>query len=61
MALYSGAGHDAQYTADMLPTGMIFVPSKGGRSHCAEEYTPLEEAWQGLNTALNTVLELDKK
>jgi N-carbamoyl-L-amino-acid hydrolase len=61
MTMYSGAGHDAQYTADLLPTGMIFVPSKDGRSHCEEEFTTLEEAWQGINVALNTVLELDKK
>jgi N-carbamoyl-L-amino-acid hydrolase len=61
MPIYSGAGHDAQYAADMLPTGMIFVPSKNGRSHCEEEYTSPEEAWQGINVALNTVLELDKK
>lgn len=27
--MYSGAGHDAQYVAEMLPTGMVFVPSKG--------------------------------
>jgi N-carbamoyl-L-amino-acid hydrolase len=61
MEIYSGAGHDAQYTADMLPTGMIFVPSRDGRSHCGEEYTSPEEAWRGINVALNTVLELDKQ
>src|SRR5207237_6035408 len=26
----SGAGHDAQYMAAIGPTGMIFVPSRGG-------------------------------
>ncbi|MHA7873507.1 MAG: allantoate amidohydrolase, partial [Hyphococcus sp.] len=29
----SGAGHDAQDMARITPTGMIFVPSKGGVSH----------------------------
>src|SRR5258708_2272424 len=35
----SGAGHDAQYMAAIGPTGMIFVPSHDGRSHCQEEFT----------------------
>src|SRR5215470_15462499 len=30
----SGAGHDAQYMAAIGPTGMVFVPSHDGRSHC---------------------------
>ncbi len=38
----SGAGHDAQYMAAIGPTGMIFVPSRGGRSHCEEEFTPMD-------------------
>ena len=28
--IHSGAGHDAQFAAYMLPTTMIFVQSKGG-------------------------------
>ena len=35
----SGAGHDAQYMAAIGPTGMVFVPSRDGRSHCEEEFT----------------------
>ena len=31
--MYSGAGHDAQYLSEIVPTTMIFVPSKGGNSH----------------------------
>jgi N-carbamoyl-L-amino-acid hydrolase len=60
MRIYSGAGHDAQYVADLLPTTMIFMPSKDGHSHCEEEHTSLEDAWMGINVALNSVLELDK-
>ena len=59
--MYSGAGHDAQYVADMMPTTMIFVPSKDGHSHCEEEFTSVEECWQGMNVLLHTVLDLDKK
>ena len=35
----SGAGHDAQVLAAAANTGMLFVPSIGGRSHCPEEAT----------------------
>jgi len=38
----SGAGHDAQYMAAIGPAGMIFVPSRDGRSHCEEEFTPMD-------------------
>ncbi|MGH7418016.1 MAG: M20 family metallo-hydrolase, partial [Candidatus Rokuibacteriota bacterium] len=31
--LYSAAGHDAQNLATVADSGMIFIPSKGGRSH----------------------------
>ncbi len=33
MATPSGAGHDAQYMAPLMPTGMLFTPSIGGVSH----------------------------
>ncbi len=38
-SLPSGAGHDAQILAQRCRTGMLFVPSIGGRSHCPEEAT----------------------
>ncbi|MDR0583988.1 MAG: Zn-dependent hydrolase [Treponema sp.] len=61
MLMHSGPGHDAQYVSDMLPATMIFVPSKDGHSHCEEEFTSLDEAWAGINVALNTILAIDKK
>src|SRR5262249_8126411 len=48
--ILSGAGHDAQYMAAICPTGMVFVPSRGGRSHCEEEVTPLDDIEHGANT-----------
>jgi N-carbamoyl-L-amino-acid hydrolase len=33
MDLASGAGHDARYLHSLCPTGMIFIPCKGGISH----------------------------
>jgi beta-ureidopropionase / N-carbamoyl-L-amino-acid hydrolase len=59
--MYSGAGHDAQYIADMVPTTMIFVPSETGFSHCENENTPLEHCWKGANVLLHTLLFLDKQ
>lgn len=59
--MYSGAGHDAQYVAEIMPTAMIFVPSKDGRSHCKEEFTSIDECLKGINVLLHTVLEIDRK
>src|SRR5436309_2537933 len=56
--ILSGAGHDAQYMAAIGPAGMIFVPSRGGRSHCEEEFTPMDDIENGANTLLLTALEL---
>ena len=35
----SGAGHDAQILARIMPAGMMFVPSIGGVSHHWSENT----------------------
>jgi N-carbamoyl-L-amino-acid hydrolase len=55
----SGAGHDAQYMAQIAPTGMIFCPSVGGISHSPKEYTKPEDVVNGANVLLQTVLALD--
>jgi len=57
----SGAGHDAQFASYMMPTTMIFVPSKDGHSHCEPEYTPPEQCTAGASVMLNAVLKADKK
>ncbi len=57
----SGAGHDAQDMALIAPTGMIFVPSKGGISHSPKEYTSPNDMANGANVLLTTILSLDKK
>lgn len=56
--MISGAGHDAQYMAAIAPAGMIFVPSRDGRSHCEEEFTPLDDIEHGANTLLLAALDL---
>lgn len=57
----SGAGHDANPMAHCLPVGMIFVPSKGGLSHCKEEWTEPEDLETGAEVLYKTVelLELE--
>jgi N-carbamoyl-L-amino-acid hydrolase len=55
--ILSGAGHDAQYMAAICPTGMIFVPSRNGRSHCEEEFTPMADCEAGANVLLLTALD----
>jgi len=57
-ALPSGAGHDSQNLATLAPTGMIFVPSVGGRSHCPEEHTDWQDVENGANVLLDTVITL---
>lgn len=57
--IHSGAGHDAQFAAYMLPTTMIFVQSKDGLSHCEPEYSTPEHCTDGATVMLNAVLKAD--
>lgn len=57
----SGAGHDANPMAHVTPIGMIFVPSRGGLSHCKEEWTSQEELESGTEVLYRTVLHLDEE
>jgi len=55
----SGAGHDAQDMARIAPTGMIFVPSRGGISHSPREFTSAQDMANGASVLLRTVLAVD--
>jgi N-carbamoyl-L-amino-acid hydrolase len=57
----SGAGHDAQDMAILVPSGMIFIPSIDGISHSPKEFSSDEDVYKGANILLNTILKLDKK
>jgi N-carbamoyl-L-amino-acid hydrolase len=59
MTIHSGAGHDAQFASYLLPSAMIFVPSRGGLSHCEEEYTSPELCTAGATILMNAVLKAD--
>lgn len=45
----SGAGHDAQYIAKVMPASMLFVPSIGGISHHWAENTSDEDLAMGVS------------
>jgi N-carbamoyl-L-amino-acid hydrolase len=57
--LPSGAGHDANQMARIAPIGMIFVPSKDGRSHCPEEWTDYKDVCLGIEALARAVLQFD--
>lgn len=56
----SGAGHDAQFFAELTPTGMIFIPSVGGVSHAPDEWSHWSDVEKGCNVLLHSVIELAK-
>jgi N-carbamoyl-L-amino-acid hydrolase len=54
----SGAGHDAQNLATITDAGMLFIPSKGGRSHRPDEMSDWRAIERGANALLHTLLDL---
>ncbi|MHB1653797.1 MAG: M20 family metallo-hydrolase [Desulfitobacteriaceae bacterium] len=54
-SMMSGIGHDSKHLNDVAPTAMIFVPSVGGRSHCPEEMTTIEDIERGANVLFQLV------
>ena len=59
--VHSGAGHDAQFAAYMIPSTMLFVQSKDGLSHCEPEYSSPEHCTSGATILLNAVLKADSE
>jgi N-carbamoyl-L-amino-acid hydrolase len=57
----SGAGHDASHMARLGPMGMVFVPSRAGRSHCPEEWTDLEDIGRGIAVLAETLVICDHR
>ncbi|RBP61513.1 allantoate deiminase [Brevibacterium sanguinis] len=58
--LTSGASHDAQMINTIVPTGLIFIPSRnGGLSHVPDEFSTSEDIAVGTNVLLETLLNLD--
>ena len=58
MRLPSGAFHDANFIADLAPTGMIFVPCEKGISHSPAENARPEDLAAGARVLAATLVEL---
>ena len=56
--MVSGAGHDSQILGRQIPTAMIFVPSRDGRSHSPAEFTSREQLMRGVQTLADTLLAI---
>jgi allantoate deiminase len=56
--MLSGAGHDAMVMAAVCEVGLIFVPSKDGRSHCKEEWTDFDKLQNGIELIYDTIVKL---
>ncbi|CUH95994.1 hypothetical protein P22_2082 [Propionispora sp. 2/2-37] len=59
--LVSMAGHDAAHMVNFAKTGMLFVQSIDGKSHCPEEKTDMKDIVKAGNGLLQAVLILDKE
>ena len=57
--IVSGAGHDAAFLSQIAPAAMLFVPSRAGMSHCAEEWTDADALAKGVATVLRAVRAFD--
>ena len=54
----SGAFHDAQFMIPLCPTGMIFVPCRGGVSHNPAEYSAPDQLAAGTRVLAQVLAEL---
>ncbi len=59
--LPSGAGHDAMCVAAIAPSAMIFVPSAGGHSHVAGEYTSPDDCELGVRALARSIVAIDRR
>jgi N-carbamoyl-L-amino-acid hydrolase len=60
LVLPSGAGHDGMQIGTIAPIGMIFVPSRDGKSHTSEEWTDLEDIALGVQAMARALVEADR-
>lgn len=56
----SGASHDAQQINTVTPTGMLFIPSKGGISHDPHEWSSSDEIALGTTVLAASLRRLDR-
>ena len=65
MKMYSGAWHDAAVVAcrqksdgSSIPTGVLFIPCKDGKSHTPEEYSSPEQIAKGATVLARAMVRL---
>lgn len=58
--MFSGAGHDSMNMALICPTSMLFIPCKDGISHSPKESVEPKEIEKGIQTLIDTVIEVAK-
>jgi ureidoglycolate amidohydrolase len=58
LPLVSRAYHDALFMARLAPTGMIFIPCRGGVSHSPDEYASPEAIQRGVRVLARVLAEL---
>jgi len=58
MEIYSAAGHDARQLHYVCPTGMIFIPCRGGISHNPAEWAEPGHIVAGATVLANVVWKL---
>ncbi|WP_304812995.1 Zn-dependent hydrolase [Falsiroseomonas sp.] len=54
----SGAFHDAQFLVPVCPSGMIFIPSRGGISHHPAEYSTPSQVAAGAAVLAGVLVDL---
>lgn len=57
----SGATHDAVHLARLCPMGMVFIPSRAGRSHCPEEWSDFDDIAAGVQVLGSTLQALTSR
>ena len=56
--IFSWAGHDAKLMAKVAPSAMLFVPSRGGLSHCPEEASDPADIAAATDFLFNILMEM---
>ncbi|NMA49370.1 MAG: Zn-dependent hydrolase [Tissierellia bacterium] len=59
--MISGAGHDAMIMSQITDVGLVFVPSKGGKSHSKDEWTDYDQLQKGIELVYETVIKLGEE
>lgn len=59
ISMASGASHDSAHIAKQVPTGMVFVPCRGGVSHAPEEHAEPRHIAQAVDVVVDAFQAID--